>query len=275
MISPSGYILTNHHLIAGEDITLYVDGEPLEASIDVQRIEVAFPNEIDSDEPERFYRASVEAVDPDFDLALLHIQGANLPYVPLGDSSAIQFGDPVRILGYPLGWGVEVARKSIDRVVPEVTISRGALSAVRRDEQGIPRYLQTDAAVNLGNSGGPVVSTDGFALGVMCARMRGGRGIGFAVPINLVKDFLLEDGFDWMFPVQRLELGPHEVFPGKGLQMRIPVGFSDLSPRLDRVECDNGVKISFSRSIAWAPYGVSSRSRKVFCLARSSRSSTM
>ncbi len=104
VISPSGYILTNHHLIAGEDITLYVDGEPLEASIDVQRIEVAFPNEIDSDEPDRFYRASVEAVDPDFDLALLHIQGANLPYVPLGDSGAIQFGDPVRILGYPLGW---------------------------------------------------------------------------------------------------------------------------------------------------------------------------
>ena len=138
VISPSGYVLTNHHVVAGEDITLYLDGEPLEASIDVQRIEVAFPKEMNSDEPARFYRASVEAVDPDLDLALLLIHGANLPYVPLGDSAAIQFGDQVRILGYPLGWDAEVARKSIDRVVPEVSISRGALSAVRRDERGAP-----------------------------------------------------------------------------------------------------------------------------------------
>lgn len=156
IIDPKGYILTNYHVIEGAN-----------------RITIGLPS------GERF-RAKVIGVDTETDLAVLKIDADHdLPTMKFGDSNAAQVGDWVLAIGSPFGL--------------EQTVTAGIISKKDRDSASFStfqRFLQTDAAINRGNSGGPLVNTHGEAIGVnsQIATLTGDyNGIGFALPSNEAK----------------------------------------------------------------------------------------
>jgi S1-C subfamily serine protease len=238
VISPYGHVLTNYHVISDGTIITKVRGEEVEVDLEVQQIEVVFPSQAPEEggnAPQRFI-ASVDAVDSELDLAVLSISGADLPYLAFGDSDAARSGQPVSVLGFPFGRRVEVGKASVRDIVPRVSVSRGALSAKRPGDDGRTRYIQTSATINPGNSGGPMVDEDGYVLGVIRMKLTEATGIGFAIPIELVKDFLESYGLDTLLPVRRLRLGPAQSFPGKGITLRLPEGHEDHSQAKLRVD---------------------------------------
>src|SRR3989441_673755 len=156
IIDAKGYILTNQHVIDG-----------------ASRITIGLLT------GERF-RGKVIGIDPETDLAVIKIDaGRDLPVMKLGDSNAAQFGDWVLAIGSPFG---------LDQ-----TVTAGIISKKERDSQAFTnfqRFLQTDAAINRGNSGGPLVNMHGEAIGVnsQIATLTGDyNGIGFALPANEAK----------------------------------------------------------------------------------------
>ncbi|MBY8975412.1 Do family serine endopeptidase [Rhodobacteraceae bacterium NNCM2] len=164
VISSDGYIVTNHHVIDGAD-----------------RITVRM-----SDRKE--YEAEVIGADAQTDLALLKIEATGLPALELADSGELRVGEDVIALGNPFGLGGSV--------------TTGIVSGIARDIHAGPYvdFIQTDAAINRGNSGGPLFNEDGEVVGVNSAiysTTGGSVGVGFAVPSNTVSDVvaeLLEDG---------------------------------------------------------------------------------
>lgn len=153
LISKEGYILTNNHVVN-----------------DADRITVTLADG-------REFSAKLVGTDPKTEVALIKIEdGADLPYIALGDSDALEVGEWVLAAGNPFGLSQ--------------TITAGIVSAKGRDETGIAEYgnfIQTDAAINPGNSGGPLLNIDGKVVGINTAiytRTGGYMGIGFAVPIN-------------------------------------------------------------------------------------------
>ncbi|MFQ5790445.1 MAG: trypsin-like peptidase domain-containing protein, partial [Acidobacteriota bacterium] len=156
-------------------------------------------------------------------------------YVPLGDSDALAANQPVEGLGFPFGRRGEVAQTSVPDIVPRVSTSRGSVSAVRTREDGMTQFIQTSATVNPGNSGGPMVDEEGYALGVVRLSLAEASGIGFVIPINVVKDFLEEHGLGPLLPVQRLRLDRMGNLEGKGLRLRLVEGQEDRSATRVRV----------------------------------------
>jgi serine protease Do len=160
LISDDGYILTNYHVV--EDAT---------------KIRVNLSND------RHDYAADVVGTDPSTDLALIKIKGdKKLPTLDLGDSDAIRVGDWVLAVGNPLNY--------------DHTVTVGVVSAkgrVLRDlsrDFSLDNFIQTDAAINFGNSGGPLVNLNGEAIGVNTAISSVGQGIGFAVPINIAREIM-------------------------------------------------------------------------------------
>ncbi|MCX6553664.1 MAG: trypsin-like peptidase domain-containing protein, partial [Candidatus Aminicenantes bacterium] len=153
-ISADGYILTNNHVVK-----------------DAVKVKVLT---IDKDE----FTAKIIGTDPKTDLALLKINVKNVPYVDLGDSSAVEVGEWVLAIGNPFG---QVS-----------TVTAGIISAKGR-QLGLAQYedfLQTDAAINMGNSGGPLINMKGEAIGInstILTPSSGNIGIGFAIPTNMAK----------------------------------------------------------------------------------------
>ena len=158
IVSPSGYILTNNHVVEGAD-----------------EIEV-FLND------SRHAVAKVIGTDPDSDLAVLKINLDKLPIMVLGNSDDLEVGDQVLAIGNPFGVGQ--------------TVTSGIVSALGRNQLGIntfENFIQTDAAINPGNSGGALVDTQGNLLGINTAiysRSGGSMGIGFAIPVSTAKQVL-------------------------------------------------------------------------------------
>lgn len=153
IISPDGYIITNNHVIdkAKKIVVTLKDG--------------------------RKFNAKVIGADAEIDIALLKIDAKKLKYVPLGDSDKVKVGEWVIAIGNPLMY--------------DHTVTAGIISAKgRRLSSGLESFLQTDAAINFGNSGGPLVNMAGEVIGVNTAISAQGQNIGFAVPINMVKEIL-------------------------------------------------------------------------------------
>ena len=156
IISPDGYIVTNNHLIQGANGTGTVDS-----------VTVTLPNR-------KEYSARIVGRDELADLALLKIDASNLPYVQWGDSSRARIGDWVIAIGDPYGIGS--------------TVTAGIISALHRGIVGsgaYDRYIQTDAAINMGNSGGPMFDMNGRVIGVNSALISPtgtNVGIGLAIP---------------------------------------------------------------------------------------------
>jgi serine protease DegQ len=165
IVSDSGYILTNNHVVESAD-----------------EIEVILNDS-------RRARAKVIGTDPDSDLAVLKIELDRLPTIVLGNSDSLQVGDQVLAIGNPFGVGQ--------------TVTSGIVSALGRNQLGIntfENFIQTDAAINPGNSGGALVDTNGNLLGINTAiysRSGGSMGIGFAIPVataKLVLEGIVKDG---------------------------------------------------------------------------------
>jgi serine protease Do len=158
IFDPSGYVLTNNHVVEDADEV-------------VVRL---------ADEDE--YVAEVVGTDPNTDIAVLKIEaGQDFPVVKLGNSDAIKIGDWAIAIGNPFGY-------------LEGTMTVGVISAKGRSELNIvggtpalQSFIQTDASINFGNSGGPLVNINGEAIGMNTAINPLGQGIGFAIPINLVR----------------------------------------------------------------------------------------
>ncbi|MFC1587937.1 trypsin-like peptidase domain-containing protein [Planctomycetota bacterium] len=167
-ISPDGYVLTNHH-VAGS----------------LKQWTVEMPDS-KSNTPKSF-KAKLLAQDPRGDICLLQITADEpLPYVPLGDSDALRLGQPVIALGNPFMFAQVDAKPSI---------SFGIVSALHKMQGNYTDAIQTDASINPGNSGGPLITTDGKLIGIngQIAVRFGNRintGVGYAVPVNQIKNFM-------------------------------------------------------------------------------------
>jgi hypothetical protein len=238
VISPDGHVLTNEHVVSNREITIQ-DG-PLRKEtyqITVSRIEVCYPPESSSARGVSCTVASISATDPDLDLAVLFASGSNQPYLALGDSDAITPGQPVQALGFPFGRTLNI-RNTLDSVVPEITTTAGTISALRTNASGERGVVQFDANINPGNSGGPLVTKDGFVVGVVRARLRDAAGISFAIPINQAKSFIESRGLDQLMPTRRLRAGGVQRLDAKGVALRLPEGMTDTSPFRTRIETD-------------------------------------
>ena len=156
IVSPAGYILTNSHVIdSATDVRVFLSDK-------------------------REFKARIIGADPQTDIAVLKVDSAGLPAIPLADSSKVQVGDVELAIGNPFGLGQ--------------TVTMGIVSATGRGNLGIEDYedfIQTDAAINPGNSGGALINMQGELIGINTAIIsngaEGNQGIGFAVPINMAR----------------------------------------------------------------------------------------
>ncbi|MBA3669479.1 MAG: Do family serine endopeptidase [Sphingomonas sp.] len=161
IISPDGYVVTNNHLIQGASGTGTVDS-----------VTVILANR-------REYTARIVGRDVASDLALLKVEGSNLPYVNFGDSTRVRVGDWVLAVGNPYGLGG--------------TVTAGIISALHRGITGAgayDRYIQTDASINMGNSGGPMFDMMGNVIGINSALISptgASVGIGLAIPAEAAR----------------------------------------------------------------------------------------
>ena len=163
IVTENGYILSNEHVTGSKYSKCYIT---LETG--------------------KNYEGKVVWSDPDLDLSLTKIEAKNLNYATLGDSSQIRVGETVYAIGNPIGF--EFRR----------TVTSGIISAKNRtikiEENEKQSYMsdliQTDATINPGNSGGPLILTNGEVIGINTVKISTAEGIGFAVPINVVKTII-------------------------------------------------------------------------------------
>jgi S1-C subfamily serine protease len=132
---------------------------------------------------EQRLRAEVIGIDPESDVAVLRLQGlgGHVPTVRLGDSEHLRVGQRTLLVGSPLGLGFTLTTGIISRLGP---LPLTGLSGVR--------LIQTTAPINPGNSGGPLLDSDGRVIGIATSVILGAQNIGFAIPINIVKDVITE-----------------------------------------------------------------------------------
>ena len=261
VISPFGYVLTNAHVVEDGGTLRVTKGlQRATITLKVSAINVCFGAEIMAirGTSAACTEASVAASDPALDLAVLFIGGSSsLPYIALGDSDVVGAGVQVEALGYPFGREIEIGRvATAPDVVPDVSTTPGAVSALRANDAGERRYLQVTNSLNPGNSGGPLVNREGFAVGVIHSKLAKGAQVGFAIPINEVKNLLDAHGLDHMMPTRRLRLGVFQNVDPKGLGLRLPEGFADRSPFLSHVAADApvGGEVTFKLDRVVSPW---------------------
>jgi S1-C subfamily serine protease len=260
IISPHGYVLTNHHVVSNSEIQFTQGLATVKVTLQVTRIQTCFAPEAAAARllTTPCSEASVYASDPALDLAVLFMSGSNLPYLALGDSDVVTPGQRVWALGYPFGTDVEVGRSELaPGTVPGISTDAGTISALRAGDGGERRFLQISSNLNPGNSGGPLVDEEGFVVGVIRMRLAKAPSIGFAIPINQVKDFLETRGLDQLMPTRRLRLGGFQSLREKGLGLRLPDAIEDASPLRARVESDaraSEIALRIDRAVTpWTP----------------------
>lgn len=163
IVTDNGYIVTNQHVSGDKNGTCYVTLED-----------------------GRNFNAIVVWADSDLDLSIIKINTTNLPYLELGDSNNIKVAQTVYAIGNPIGF-------EFQRTVTSGIIS-GLDRTIKIEEDDKTYYMedliQTDATINPGNSGGPLIDVNGKVLGVNSVKITSAEGIGFAVPINILKPII-------------------------------------------------------------------------------------
>ncbi len=187
IVSDNGYIVTNNHVIENADeITVTIGNDTTE------------------------YSAKLIGKDSDSDIAVIKIEAKDLHPIKMGHSRTLKIGDLIFAIGNPFGIGS--------------TVTQGIISALNKNKVGINRYenyIQTDASINPGNSGGALVDSRGALIGINTAiisKSGGNNGIGFAIPVSMVKDV-----------VKKL------VSDGKVTRGYLGVSISDLDKNLSKV----------------------------------------
>lgn len=203
VVDSQGHLVTNHHVIQGAD----------QIRVQLADGRVATP--------------VLVGADPDTDLAVLRVDLENLPVMPLGRSNDVRAGDVVLAIGNPFGLSQ--------------TVTQGIVSATGRGRLGVTDFedfIQTDAAINFGNSGGALINTEGELIGIntaVLAQTLGTDGISFAIPVNLVRgvmDQILEHG-----RVRRGWLGvssedlPRAAAAALGIDPPAALRISEVDPR--------------------------------------------
>ena len=193
IIDADGSILTNHHVIEGADrITVKLsDGRSL--------------------------RARLIGSDPDTDIALIKIDGQpGLPVAPLGDSSVLRMGEWVCAIGNPLGY--------------EHSVTVGVVSFLGRKlfDASLDNYIQTDAAINFGNSGGPLINSQGEVIGINAAISSRASNIGFAVPINGATAILSQLRARGRVSRGYIGVGLRDIDPDLQQSLKLPVAHGAL-----------------------------------------------
>ncbi|RJP76505.1 MAG: hypothetical protein C4522_18140 [Desulfobacteraceae bacterium] len=160
-IHPSGYLLTNNHVIER-----------------AEKVKVKTQDDVD-------HEVIILARDPEYDIALLKVIGeeTEFPVLPMGNSEEVDSGNMVIAVGNPLGLGHTVTSGIISHTGRH-------LSRITEQEGRQINFIQTDAAINPGSSGGPLITLTGAWVGVNTATAAAGQGIGFAVPSSQVREFL-------------------------------------------------------------------------------------
>ncbi len=160
ILSDNGYILTNQHVAGNKYSNCFI-----------------------TTEDGKTFNGNVVWADNNIDLAIIKILANNLDYIKLGDSDQISLADEVYAIGNPIG--IEFQR----------TVTKGIISGINRtikvdDENYMEDLIQTDATINEGNSGGALINKNGELIGINTVKISDAEGIGFAVPINIIKPIL-------------------------------------------------------------------------------------
>ena len=180
IVSADGYVVTNNHVIDdAEAVQVVLDG--------------------------RNFDAEVKGTDAATDLALLKIDARDLPVLPLGDSDLLRVGDWVMAIGSPQALTNSVTVGVVSAKQRRINISDATSS--------FENFIQTDAAINFGNSGGPLVNLQGEVVGINTAISFGSENIGFAVPVNVLKDVLSQLRDEGRVRRGYLGIGVNEITP--------------------------------------------------------------
>ena len=217
IVSKDGYILTNQHVSGNKYSTCYVtlsNGKE--------------------------YNANVIWADTDIDLSIIKINAKGLTTANLGDSNTIKVGEQVYAIGNPIGF--EFQR----------TVTSGIISAKNRtikiEEEDKLSYMedliQTDATINVGNSGGPLIKPDGTVIGINTIKITSAEGIGFAIPINIIKPIISKIIENGNFDEASLGIFAYdkEVIPYLDSNLHFESGIYVAQANLDGVAYKAGVK---------------------------------
>ncbi len=200
LISEDGFIVTNNHVVASAD-----------------EITVTLSNK-------KTYKAKVIGTDPAYDLAVIKVEAAGLPYLIYGNSDDVKIGQWVLAIGYPLNLETTVTAGIVSAKSRSLGLNRDKAGAL-----GVESFIQTDAAVNMGNSGGALVNTDGKIVGINSAIASPTgyySGYSYAIPVNIVKKVV--DDIIKFGTVQRAYLGivyasPNDMNDEEKKQQGIPL----------------------------------------------------
>lgn len=216
LVDPSGYIVTNAHVLG-----------------DVRRVQVLVPQAADpklrTNSPLKpsgqLLTAEVVGADRETDLAVLKIQGGPYPYLPFADSDAIRQGQLVFAFGSPYGLENSVTMGIVSSVARQV----------RPDDPMV--YIQTDAAIHPGNSGGPLVDSSGAVVGIntfMLSRSGANEGVGFAAPSNLVRSIFEQIRLNGRVLRGQIGIVPQTITPALATALQLPqdwgVLIADVAP---------------------------------------------
>ena len=218
IISENGYILSNEHVTGEKYSNCYVTLENGKA-----------------------YKANVVWSDSDIDLSICKINAKSLTYAKLGDSDNIRVGERVYAIGNPIGY--EFQR----------TVTSGIISAVNRTiilqednkTSHMEDLIQTDATINPGNSGGPLIDIEGNIIGINSVKITSAEGIGFAVPINIVKPILEKFNKDGNFEEAMLGVFAYdkEVIPYMNSDITFDKGIYIAQISIDSPAAKSGLRV--------------------------------